>query len=108
MPNVIGHVAICRWRNHGLKALCRFGQIHFTDEQLLPALPLQARRSVGDEACPFTTLYWDFLLKHEAMLAKNQRMVMQVRNLIRMKTEKKNAIHQAAAQHRASLRKGSY
>ena len=42
-----------------------------------------AQRS-GDSACPFTTLYWDFLMRHETVLAKNPRMALQVKNLARM------------------------
>ena len=46
----------------------------------------------GDDACPFTTLYWDFLMRHEAMLAGNQRMVMQLKNLSRLTEAERAAV----------------
>jgi len=52
--------------------------------------------STGDKACPFTTLYWDFLLRHEAALSKNPRMVMQVRNLKRLDDSQRKAIQSQA------------
>jgi deoxyribodipyrimidine photolyase-related protein len=64
--------------------------------------------SVGRNACPFTTMYWDFLLKHEDSLAKNPRMVMQIRNLKRLSQAEKQTIQWQAAEHRASQKKGSY
>lgn len=36
--------------------------------------PYDPRRRTGDEACPFTTLYWDFLARHEDRLAGNRRL----------------------------------
>jgi deoxyribodipyrimidine photolyase-related protein len=40
--------------------------------------------STGETACPFTTLYWDFLARHRASLAKNPRMLTQLKNLERL------------------------
>ena len=65
-------------------------------------------QSTGDNACPFTTLYWDFLLKHEERLAKNPRMVMQVRNLTRLSGEKKKEIGESAKRIREGTPKGAY
>jgi len=55
--------------------------------------------SVGEKACPFTTLYWDFLIRHEERLAKNPRMALQVKNIARLSPEKRALIIQQAQSH---------
>lgn len=42
------------------------------------------KKRTGDRACPYTTLYWDFLARHRDRLAGNHRMVQAVRNLDRL------------------------
>ncbi len=55
-----------------------------------------AERS-GDSACPFTTLYWDFLMRHEAVLARNPRVALQVKNVARLTDAQKQAVTERAA-----------
>jgi deoxyribodipyrimidine photolyase-related protein len=55
----------------------------------------------GDKACPFTTLYWDFLGRHESLLAKNPRMALQVKNWVRLEPVERDAIGARAALIRA-------
>lgn len=42
------------------------------------------RARVGENACPFTTLYWDFLARNESFLEGNGRMGRQLANLRRL------------------------
>jgi deoxyribodipyrimidine photolyase-related protein len=39
------------------------------------------KKRVGDDACPFTTLYWDFLDRNQVVLSKNHRMFQQYAGL---------------------------
>ncbi len=59
--------------------------------------------SVGDQACPITTLYWDFLIRHEALLTRNPRMGMQIRNAQRLSPEQRRHIQTQAQAHRNAL-----
>jgi len=59
--------------------------------------------STGDTACPFTTLYWDYLNTHADTLAKNPRMLMQLKNLNRLSDDNRLAIADQARQHRAKV-----
>ena len=42
------------------------------------------KKRSGDDACPFTTLYWDFLDRNREVFARNHRMAQQVRGLDRL------------------------
>jgi deoxyribodipyrimidine photolyase-related protein len=50
----------------------------------------------GERACPYTTLYWDFLARHQALLGQNPRMALQVKNLARITPAEMQAIETRA------------
>ena len=58
--------------------------------------------SLGDKACPFTTLYWDFLDRHYDRLKTNPRLGPQLLNLERKRQSKRelDAIRNRAAELR--------
>jgi deoxyribodipyrimidine photolyase-related protein len=42
------------------------------------------KKRVGEDACPFTTLYWDFFDRHRDRFVKNHRMSQQIYGLNRL------------------------
>lgn len=62
-------------------------------------------KSTGDDACPFTTLYWDFLARHRETFARNGRMLYQIQNLNRQDKGDTQRIRKRADHLRASYEK---
>ena len=63
--------------------------------------PKDPKLKTGERACPFTTLYWDYLLRHQDALGQNQRMSLQLRNLERLNAQQRSEIAEAARSIRA-------
>ena len=59
--------------------------------------------TLGEDACPFNALYWDFLARHRAQFQSNPRMAMMYRNLDRMDEERLAAIRARAQDLRAGV-----
>ena len=108
MPNVIGMSQFADGGMMASKPYVASGKYIARMSNYCQHCRYKPAEAVGHDACPFTTLYWDFLLKHEAMLSRNPRMLMQLRNLARLTPDRKQAIQRQAAEHRAGLKKGSY
>ncbi len=57
----------------------------------------------GDDACPFTTLYWNFIDRHQQSLSANPRTALMTKNLQRMSEAERTAIRARAAEMLAGL-----
>lgn len=53
-------------------------------------------KTIGEDACPFNALYWNFLAQNEKQLRKNHRLTYMYATLDKFDTEKKDKILQQA------------
>ena len=60
-------------------------------------------KKLGNEACPFNYLYWDFLMRNADKLEDNQRLSMVYHTLGRMSEDQQTSIRENAATFLASL-----
>ncbi|MEN2787137.1 cryptochrome/photolyase family protein [Sphingomonas qilianensis] len=61
------------------------------------------KQRTGPDSCPFNALYWDFLVRNEDRLGRNQRLAMPYRNWARMNAGTQADIRASAAATLASL-----
>lgn len=79
LPNVIG---MSQWADGGKMATKPYaagGNYIDKMSDYCSSCRYDRKQRVGPDACPFTTLYWDFLARHHDVLVKNPRIARQVR-----------------------------
>ena len=87
MPNMLGMSQHGDGGIVGTKPYCASGAYIGRMGHYCGNCRFDPKESVGEKACPFTTLYWDFLARHENEFATNHRMKFQINNL-RRKSDK--------------------
>ena len=63
-------------------------------------------KRVGEDACPFNALYWDFIGRHADRFRPNPRMTMPLRSWDRMTPERQAALRAQAASWLARMDAG--
>jgi deoxyribodipyrimidine photolyase-related protein len=79
VPNVIGMSLYADGGRMATKPYAAGGAYLSKMSTYCKGCSFEPKKRVGEDACPFTTLYWDFILRHAHRFEGNHRMVRQVR-----------------------------
>jgi deoxyribodipyrimidine photolyase-related protein len=90
----------------GSKPYCASGQYINRMSDYCRGCAYKVSESTADNACPFNSLYWHFLMRHGELLRGNQRMAMMYKNLDRMPQAKQEALWQRGQMLLARLDNG--
>ena len=92
LPNTLGMVMHADGGYLGSKPYCASGQYIKRMSNYCNDCTYKVSESTTDNACPFNSLYWHFLMRHSDDLRSNQRMGMIYKNLDRMDDTKQKAL----------------
>jgi deoxyribodipyrimidine photolyase-related protein len=108
LPNVLG---MSQYADGGLlatKPYCASGAYIDRMSDYCGSCRFDPRRATGEDACPFTTLYWDFLSRNRKRLRDNRRMNFQFANLDRKSPAERRAVRQQADRLKTALTKETW
>jgi deoxyribodipyrimidine photolyase-related protein len=103
LPNMLGMSQHADGGVVGTKPYCASGAYIDRMSDCCRACRYDPKQATGPKACPFTTLYWDFLRRHRDRFRGNMRMKMQLSNLARKPDEEVAAVARAADRLRETL-----
>lgn len=97
LPNTIGMSQYADGGVMGSKPYAASGKYIHRMGNYCAGCRFDPSKSTGPTACPFTTLYWDFLMRNERRLNGNARMSLQLKNVARKSNAEQRKIQVQAA-----------
>ena len=64
------------------------------------------KEKIGDDACPFNYLYWNFLERNKIKLSKNHRLGLAYKNLEKLPKEKLTSLRNSSEKFLLKMCKG--
>lgn len=101
LPNVLGMSQFGDGGIVGTKPYCASGNYINKMSDYCGDCRYDYRLATGDDACPMTTLYWDFLSRHRRRFEHNRRMGFQLKNLDRKSDAERRKIRRQASDLKA-------
>ncbi len=101
LPNTLGMSQYGDGGIVGTKPYCASGKYIQRMGNFCAGCKFDPGIAIGENACPFTALYWDFLDRHREKFTGNMRMGFQIKNLERKSDEELAEIRETAGRWRA-------
>lgn len=96
MPNVHGMVLFADGGVMASKPYAASGAYIDRMSDYCGSCQYNPKKRTGEGACPFTLLYWNFLIRHRQRLAANPRMALALKNLDRLSAKEAETIRREA------------
>lgn len=103
LPNVAGMAIYANGGRFTSKPYIASGQYIKRMSNYCTGCRYKAEVKIGPTACPVSTLYWNFLDKHEKMLVSNPRTTLMAKNITKMSIDDRVALRVQAAETLANL-----
>ncbi|NIM52222.1 MAG: cryptochrome/photolyase family protein [Gemmatimonadales bacterium] len=103
LPNALGMVMHADGGIVGTKPYAASGRYINRMSNYCASCPYDPSQRVGADACPFNTLYWDFLTRNRRRFARNPRMAMMLKNVDRVSAAERRALRTQADRLRVKL-----
>ncbi len=108
LPNVLGMSQYGDGGIVGSKPYCASGNYINKMSDYCAGCRFDPKAANSDDACPFTTLYWDFLSRNRQRIKGNRRMGFQLKNLDRKDDGERRAIRDRAKTLKARMTEETY